>query len=184
MKNSIKILAALAVIGFSGNAMAQNSATATGTANATIIKPISFHVPATATGQYLLFGNIIGSSTGGTVTEAGGTNTFSNANLNPGVNTGVVKDANFEVDGQPNANIDIWHNAVAAGLPAGFTLVLNGAGPEAVGTTQADDPAGSLDATLDGTGKYTFAVGGTLTVPANAGSGVISTTWTQVACYE
>ncbi len=185
MKNSIKILAALAVLGFAGNAFAQASATATGTANATIIKPITItpSSPRTnVTPGTLDFGTIIGSASGGTVTEAGGSNTYSDASLQPNT-PGHIQDAYFTVTGQASSNIDIWWGgAFSPAMPAGFTLTLNvlSTSTGTMGTSEAT----SADATLDGSGNYILRIGGALVVPANAAPQSISSTWQQTVAYE
>jgi hypothetical protein len=165
MKNSIKLLAALAVIGFAGTASAQNSAQATGTANATVIAPIAI-----IANQALDFGNIVSTVAGGTVSETNGTPNYA-GDAGSALSTaqaGTIEDATFTVTGQANYTFATSANAVS-GLPAGYSVAL-------VGATNA-----SL--TLVG-GTNTFHVSGTLTVPAAAAAANITGTWTETASYN
>ncbi len=113
MKNSIKLLAALAVIGFAGTASAQNTATATGTANATVIAPIAI-----IANQALDFGNIVSTVAGGTVSETNGTPNYA-GDAGSALSTaqaGTIEDATFTVTGQANYTFATSANAVS-GLP-------------------------------------------------------------------
>ena len=170
MKKSIMVAAALIVAGFAGNAFAQNSATANGTANATIIAPISISSPEN-NGGALDFGNIVSTSNGGTVSESGGNDNYTgDAGSNPGANNaGTIQDAVFDVTGADNAYF-AYSSSSVTGLPAGFSVSLTG--------------ADNLSAQLSNTGTYTITVGGTLTVPANAGAQNVSGTWTETAQYN
>lgn len=170
MKKSIMMAAALVVAGFTGNAFAQNQATATGTANATIIRPVSFGQ--TEDGGTINFGNIVSTVAGGNVVRPGdGTENYAGDNgSDPGAgNYGSRNDATFQIQGEPNANIG-WSAGAITGLPAGFSLTLSAS---ATGT-----------GTLDGTGNHMITVGGTLAVPANAAPGTVSGSWTETAQYN
>jgi hypothetical protein len=67
MKNSLKALVVVAILAVAGLANAQNSASATATANATVVCPISIH-----NNTNLEFGTITNSASGGTVVVGNG----------------------------------------------------------------------------------------------------------------
>jgi len=165
MKNTIKILAALAVIGFAGTASAQNTATATGTANATVISPIAI-----TANQYLDFGNIVSTVAGGTVSETNGTPNYAG---DPGsalsaAQAGTIEDATFTVTGQ-----------------AGYTFNTSATSVVCVPNTYHVSLVGATNASLTLTGgTNTFHVSGTLTVPAAAAAGNVTGTWTETASYN
>ena len=168
MKKSIIAAAAFVLIGFAGNAFAQNSATANGTANATVISPITI----SANPGDLEFGNIVSTTGGGNVTENGGSDTYANAGQDPGAgNYGLIHDAKFDVTGNVGSSFNYSSSALSlttSPVTAGFSLVLNGAngGP-----------------TVILAGGNTITVGGTLTVPGNSGAVAVSGTWVETAAY-
>ncbi len=175
MKNSIKALAVLLTLGFAGTAFAQAPAVVGyGTANATVITPISI-----TPGTQLNFGNLIGGT--GTVYENKGV--MSPAQQNVG---GVTPtDQVFHVAGQAGYSFNMSGltsctiNRVGGGGSRTVTLIYDGSWSAAlVGmTTQAtagNDPGGfgqlNPNATLDGNGDYWIQVGGSVsTVGAVAG---------------
>ena len=167
MKKSIIAAAAFVLIGFAGNAFAQNSATANGTANATVISPIAI----SANPGDLEFGNIVSTTGGGNVTESGGTDSYA-PGQDPGAgNYATIHDAVFTVTGNVGSSFNYSSSAVSlttSPVMAGFSLVLNGAngGP-----------------TVILAGGNTITVGGTLTVPGNSGAVAVSGTWVETAAY-
>jgi hypothetical protein len=165
MKNTIKILAAFAVLGFAGTASAQNTAQATGTANATVISPIAI-----TANQALDFGNIVSTVAGGTISETNGTPNYSGDNgsaLSP-AQAGTIEDATFTVTGQAGYTFNTTATTPVC-VPNTYHVALVGAA------------IGSL--TLAG-GTNTFHVSGTLTVPAAAAAGTVTGTWTETASYN
>jgi len=164
MKHSIKLFAAIAVLGLAGTASAQNSANAIGTANATIIAPITLRAT-----HALNFGNIVAGN--GTVTELGGSNTYNPLSLTPGTQIGTPSDATFAVTGQPAFNFAIT-------TPAG-TTVTDGT------TTLNVDLLSAAAGTLDGTGNATVTVSGTLHDLSTATTAHTYTgTWSETVAYN
>jgi hypothetical protein len=167
MKNSIKALAALAVLGFSGTAFATGGPTNTATSNAsaTVVMPIKL----TETGS-LSFGNIVGSVSGGTVVDNGtyGTNTYSNG-TNPGSagNAGTVSVPSWQATGQPSWTFQITGSSgtftVTDGNNDNMTVTL----PVLPGGTGSTSTA-SVGLALDNTGQYSWTTNGaSLAVGAN-----------------
>jgi len=170
----------LAAPALAAPALAQNSATANGTASGKIVRGISI----VADNAGLDFGNIVGTFVG-TVAEAGGMNTFSNTENDPGANTGIVQDATFTVSGEPGLYFSI-------STPATVTI-MHGATPLTVDLTNLS-PAmhnwNQLNSAQDVpeigamAGQYLFNIGGTLHMTATAGPGVYTTTWNEDVQYQ
>jgi hypothetical protein len=167
MKNSIKLLAAIAMFGFAGTASAQSSATATATASATIICPI--HIVKNAD---LNFGNVVaGTGTATIAATSGATDVYSNPQLNPGpTNLGTQTPASFTVTGQSGYTYSRIQSAVTGAIAA--NLVLNNVPAVAPAT------AGTLTGGTD-----TFYVGGVLTVTGLA-AGNYTGTFDETVAYN
>jgi len=97
MKNSLKALVVVAILAIAGMANAQNSASATATANATVVCPIAIHDITN-----LEFGTITNSATGGSVTvPAYGSASYSGVVATTGAHAGPTPhSANFGISGQ------------------------------------------------------------------------------------
>jgi len=97
MKNSLKALVVVAILAIAGMANAQNSASATATANATIVCPIAI-----VNTTNLEFGTITNSATGGTVVvPPTGSATYTGVVATTGSNAGPAPhSANFNISGQ------------------------------------------------------------------------------------
>jgi hypothetical protein len=92
MKNSMKALVVLTILAFAGMANAQNSASATGTANATIVCGIKL-TPGT-----IAFGKLV-SGTGTITMDNTGVMAYG-GNTNPGTQGGSTSPATWSVTGQ------------------------------------------------------------------------------------
>jgi len=89
MKNSLKALVVVAILAIAGMANAQNSASATATANATVVCPISI-----ADVTNLEFGTITNSATGGTLVVApDNSTTYTNVAATTGSHAGATPHA-------------------------------------------------------------------------------------------
>ncbi len=143
------------VIGFAANVSAQSTASAS--ASATIISPITI----TKTID-LDFGNVAASGAAGTVVidPAGARTTTGGASLP--VLTGTVSSASFDVAGQA-----LYTYAIT--LPAAAITISNGANNMTVGTFTSTPTA---TGTLDAGGTQTVTVGATLNVGASQASGL------------
>jgi spore coat protein U-like protein len=181
MKKSFMLLA-VAFLAFAGSAFAQNSATGTATASARIIAPISI----TKCGD-LSFGNIIGSTAGGTVTVAstqGGTTTATYSdptNMKPGNQVGTISNACFCVHGEQgfsytetqSSPITVTNGAACSGVGCSNTMSIALLPPQVSGGQWA---IGSNDGDAGTSGEASenetncFNVGGTLTVGPTNGS--------------
>jgi hypothetical protein len=168
MKSVLRITAAgvaLATLGFASNASA---ATASATAQAEILEPLT--VTLDAGDPRLDFGTIaLNATTGGTVA-------LTPANVRTCAATltcvGTTATPNFDIQGGAN-------RAVSIALVAG-TISLTGPGaPMSVALTTS-----SAGLTLSGTGTGTFDVGGTLTVGNNQAAGVYTGTLNVVVLYS
>jgi len=173
MKNTIKALAVLAILGFSGSAFAQSSATANGNASGYVIYPIKI----TTNQANIQFGNIV-NGTAGTVTEANGSDGYAPTSLSPGSsagNHGTISDASFTIGGWGGQTF-AWsltdNGAGSAGLTiSNYVATSNsGAGINGIGTS-------------GGTG--TIGEGSTITVGATANltSGVPEGTFLYTAAF-
>lgn len=120
MKNSLKALVVVALLAFAGMANAQNSASATATANATIVCPISITNYAN-----LEFGTITNSSTGGTVVVPSmGSTVYTGVAATTGTHAGAAPHAaGFTVGGQGDFGYSI---------AATITTVMSGGSGSAV----------------------------------------------------
>jgi hypothetical protein len=156
---------------FSANVFGQSSATATATA--TIVTPISI-----ANAGDMNFGNIaVSSSAGGTVVLApAGTRTTTGSVTLPAT-TGTFSAAHFNVTGNPNYSYAIT-------LPSTPTTVTYAATNTMTVNVFTSDPTPT--GLLDGTGKQTINVGATLNVSAAqaAGTYVSGTPFTVSVNYN
>ncbi len=167
MKNSIKLLAAISILGFAGTAMAQNTNTATGTANANIITPISVNTD----NATLNFGNIVSPQVAGDVVRPGdGTETYS-AGEDPGANNyGTRGDATFVVNGDGSSQF---------GVTMGSVTYVTGVWGSSTFTPQ--DISGTYNLV---SGTKSLISGGTMHVAAGQTPGSYSATWTITAAYN
>ncbi|PCI06504.1 MAG: hypothetical protein COB81_00350 [Flavobacteriaceae bacterium] len=167
------------VVGFSNNAMAQNTATVSNDAFATIIAPITI-----AKGQALNFGAIIkGAGTVILSTEGVRTNDYSAfAGEAAGNQSGTVTAGTFDVTGENNYTYAIT-------LPGDVILteVIDGTATMTVNAfnckTATDADAG-LDGTLNSSGADVITVGAKLAVSATQASGVYSGTFDVTVAYN
>jgi hypothetical protein len=149
MKKLTILIALLLVVGFSTNAFAQ--ATATASTTATIVAPIGI-----TKSVDMDFGNVATSSSAGTVQLAttGVRTAGGGATLPP--TTGTVTAASFAVTGSGSYTYSI-------SLPVGSITLNNGANTVTVGTfVSSPTPTGTLSS-----GSQTLIVGATLNVPAS-----------------
>ena len=163
MKRILLAASALLAVAAASSAMADsvNGASATGTAGVTIFTPITV----TQT-QGLDFGAITSGASGSvSIAQANGTRSVSGGVGAIAVNVG--KAGAFAVNGQSNAAI----NVVVGGTITGF----------AGGITGSTLPS-TLPSVLNGT-SATFAVGGTLNIPANTLAGAYKGTYTVAVNY-
>jgi Mat/Ecp fimbriae major subunit len=180
MKNSFKLFAAaLAFVGFANVATAQNSASATGTATARIIEPISI----SATDGILKFGNIVSSPEGGTVTVTGNGSVSYNGvvALTGWWNTSqsgsqATGPAGFTVSGEP-----YFHYLTS--YPSSVVMT-SGESNTMTCTLSAPTHAVLDQAIISNVGYDTFNMGGTLTVAADQPNGSYSGTFTVTVWYE
>ena len=162
MKNRNKVfLAAIVMIGFATSANAQ--ATASSSASATIVTPISI-----VNNTGMNFGNIaVQTGTGGTVALSAAASASRVAGGAGGVTlpnvTGTVTSAKFTVSGTANYTYTIT-------LPSSAVTLSSGSN-----TMDATSFINSTAGTLSGTGSEVFYVGATLTVAAAQGAGTYTT---------
>ncbi|MDB5000297.1 MAG: YapH protein [Mucilaginibacter sp.] len=156
-KFTILFAVSLFMIGFASTSYAQTDVkTATATANATIITPIAITKV-----NDLNFGNIVATTTGGTVVlTPAGARTEAGVQL-PAV-TGTVSAASFTVTGQDGY-------AYSVTLPADGYAIKTGTGT-ATETMTLTSFISNTTGTLTG-GTETLSVGATLNVVANQAAG-------------
>src|SRR5436305_1374942 len=97
-KMSCRVLIALGFVASAGGAMAQSSATATGTATANVIRPITI-----VASRNLAFGNVVPGASIGTLTVAAtsaGGQSIGGGVTQPGGQKGTVSSAQFDVAGE------------------------------------------------------------------------------------
>jgi len=165
MKNSIKTLAVLALVGFAGTAFAQNNASTTGTASGSLIAPITL-VQTTP----MTFGNAVAGVAGTIGTPGEGSLAGFSTGLNPGTQGGTQGDAVFTVGGNGNFTFAITTPATATvgGSATGVTSIALGS-----------NATGALSG-----GSATFHVWGLATVTAASVAGNITGTWTEAVAYN
>lgn len=147
---------AIAVTGFSAAAIAQNN-TATATASATIITPITI-----ARLADMNFGNVVSNTTGGTIVlSPAGTRTANGVQLP--ATFGTIAAASFKVDGQAGY-------AYSVILPQTAYEITTGTGGETEVMTLTNFTSDSTGFVTGGT--QTLNVGATLNVVANQSAGL------------
>ncbi|MCX7255760.1 MAG: DUF4402 domain-containing protein [Polaromonas sp.] len=174
-----KLALAIGALVMAGGTMAQSTASADGTANATVVKPIGI-----TAGVTLEFGKVI--STAHTVTIApAGTRTDSITNTNA---KGSLRAATFAVTGEPNFSYTIT-------LPSTLQLDTLTSGTVTTMTTDtftvAQGTNGSVAGTgtgavgtLSGTGTGDLNVGAMLHVNANQVAGSYTKTYSVIVAYN
>lgn len=170
MMKKIVLVAALAAGLASGTAHAAggNTATANGTANATVIGPLAI---THNSGAALSFGSFT-AGTGGTVavTAAGAVTASGDVGMLTGVNASA--DA-FTVIGTAN-------RAFGIAASTGNTVTTGGATP----ATMAFTVAPGTSAALNASGTYAMSVGGTLTVASGQAAGAYTGTYAVTVTYQ
>lgn len=170
-----KLTLAIGALVMAGGAMAQSTATATGTANATVVQPIAI-----AAGNTLEFGKVISTAHTVTVSPAGTrTDSITNTNVK-----GTVRNATFAVTGEPNFTYSIT-------LPVSFQIDTLSPGTNTSMTVNAftvaqgtkGNVAGTIG-TLDGTGNGDLNVGATLNVTASQAAGSYTSTYPVTVTYN
>lgn len=147
---------------------AGNTATATGTANATVVAPLQItHTNGAAIG----FGAFT-AGTGGTitVTQAGARSATGDVSLLSG---GTVAADGFTVSGAGNRAFNIATSASS-------TVSTGGATPATMALALSAPATGTLSAG----GTFALRVGGTLTVAANQAAGSYTGTYTVTVTYQ
>jgi hypothetical protein len=165
----------LALLALAIGAAAQaGAASNTASASATVITPINV----TSTGS-LAFGKIAASATPGSITiSTSGTRSNSGGATGSGT-TSAIK---FDITGEPSSTYTIDTAATTANLTSGsdtmaLALVSDFTGAGATTGAQATG-------TLDGTGKQSLYVGGTLTVGASQAAGAYTGTVSVAVAYN
>lgn len=160
MKRITKFFAlSIVMVIFAANSYGQSTASATASATAIILTPISI-----TTVDNLSFGTIVPSTTqaGSVLLSPAGVTTLTNVTLHP---SGTVSPATFDVTGEPGLTYTI---AIA---PATVNIS-NGATTMSVSAFTSTPAVGVGSGLLDGTtGTETISVGALLTVGANQAPG-------------
>jgi hypothetical protein len=157
-----------------GAAAQAGAASTTATATATVITPIAV----TSTGS-LAFGKIAASASPGSITiSTNGTRSATGGATGSGTASAVT----FDVTGEATTTYTIDTSATTANLTSGsdtmaLALVSDFTGAGATAGAQSNG-------TLDGTGKQTLHVGGTLTVAANQPAGAYTGTVSVAVAYN
>lgn len=147
-------------------AQAATSASASNTASAIVITPITI-----ATTANLVFGTVQPKTTAGSVTvSASGTRTGSNVVLS---SMALGNAARFNITGYANANFTI-------ALPSSITLT----GPGTAMTLNSFTSSLGTSATISATGTATLGIGGTLAIAANQAPGVYSGSFSVTVNYQ
>lgn len=152
------VLALLGAFGVSGSALA---ASASGTANATVLAPIAI-----AAGQTLEFGTFAGNGAGTVVVSTAGARSFTGSVVGAG---GTVRQGQFSVTGTGAATFAITY--------PGSVNLTSGA------NTMALQVSGASTGTLS-SGSATVNVGGELTVAANQAAGSYTGTYSITVEYN
>lgn len=167
---TITFAAAIALGLAAGTAQAAtgNTASATGTANATVVGPLQI---THTTGAALSFGSFT-AGTGGTVTVS--TAGVAGVTGDVGLVTGSAASADaFTVTGTANRAFNIASST-------GNTVSSGGATPATMAFTVSTGASGTLNAA----GSYALAVGGTLNVASGQAPGAYTGSYTVTVTYQ
>ena len=177
-KMSCRLLIAIGFLAGATGALAQSSATATGNATATVIRPITL-----ASSVDLAFGNVVPSAAGGTLALTAASPAVPTATgiTQPGTQTGTVTAAVFDVGGEGAFTYTITLPASAATItgPSAATMTVDTFTSSAVAGT-----LGTLSGTSGNAGTQSFYVGGTLHVGSNQAPGAYTGTFSVTVAYN
>lgn len=181
MKNSIKTLAVIALLAIAGNAFGQTSASASATANATIICPMTLTQVAD-----LYFGTLISGATAGTLTvNPNGTNDGGTGGVSLYHGTMIHNEpsaARFTVGGQGGYHYHVDGTVIDPWMTNGNTDPT----PLGPGTVlfNSDAAADPILPAGDGCVQQTLNVGGTYSLPASATPGTYTKTFYVTVHYN
>lgn len=165
----------IATLALSAPAMAQTTASTTGTGTITVIRPLAITKNAD-----LKFGSVVRPSTGsGTVVvSAAGTRSVTGTVV--GLNSGdTPQAAQFTVDGEGGQSVSVT-------IPATFSMA-NGADSLTVTTSNnltGSAAAQTLSNALGAAGNLVFKVGGTVPVASTTNTGLYTGSFTVAAAYN
>jgi spore coat protein U-like protein len=171
-KMARRMAVVLGLVAASSGAWAQSSATGTANATATVVRPIAVTAPVD-----LAFGNVVPSSSAGTLTLTAAASTVATAALGatqPGTQAGTVTAARFDVTGEAAFTYSIV-------LPAGASTIN---GPSSATMTVDTFTSNIASGTLSGLGAQSFYVGGKLHVGANQAAGSYTGTFDVIVAYN
>ena len=178
-KYSRRLLIAAGLVVSATGAFAQSSATATGNATATVVRPITL-----ANATDLAFGNVVPSGALGTLVVAASsgtpTQTPSGGVSQPGTQVGTITAAKFNVGGEGGFLYTIT-------LPSSASTISDGASHTMSVDTFTSDivvTAGALSGAIGSAGTQSFYVGGTLHVAANQVAGNYTGTFSVTVAYN
>lgn len=177
-KISRRVLIAFGLVASATGAMAQSSATATGNATATVIRPITL-----ASSVDLAFGSVVPSGAAGTLALTAASPAVPTAVgvTQPGTQAGAVTAAVFDVGGEGSFTYSITLPAAPATItgPAAATMTVDTFTKSAVAGV-----LGTLSGAAGAAGAQSFYVGGTLHVGANQAPGSYSGTFSVTVAYN
>lgn len=167
--------AALAVVAFAAPALAQSTASTTGTGSITVIRPLTVTKNAD-----LKLGTVVrpASGSGTVVVSAAGVRSVTGGVV--GLSSGdTPQAAQFTVDGEGGQSVSVT-------VPATFTMA-NGSDTLTVTTNNnlsGSAAAQTLSNATGAAGSLSFKVGGTVPVASTAPTGVYTGTFTVSAAYN
>jgi hypothetical protein len=156
--------AGVAIISAMGMANSANAATASATADAVILAPLTV-----TNTDNLDFGTVAVNGAGTVAVSSGGTRTCS-ANL---VCSGTPSAAAFTVAGAASVNVSIGYQNITTLTSGANSMVLSNLSNSAGGTLA-----------LNGSGAGAFTVGGDLAVAANQAAGTYQGSFQVVVLYQ
>ena len=163
---------ALAIGAMAMSSLAVDAQSATGTANAKVVTPISI-----AAVDTLEFGNILAGAGGTVAIAANGTPTLTTV-TRPGTQSGTVRAASFTVTGEATFTYAIT-------LPADSVVTLSdGASHTMAVDSFVSSPTVAAGGTIGGGGTQTLSVGATLTVGASQTAGTYQGTYDVTVAYN
>lgn len=176
-----KLALAIGALVMAGGAMAQSTATAMGTANATIINPITVAESAT-----LEFGNVVAGA-GTVIIATTNIRTDSTSALTPGAQMGAYRAAGFNVTGEGDFTYDITlpaNGTVTLSDGATHTMSVNDFTVASSGTGTVSGTPGAFTGQLAAGGTGNLNVGATLVVSAGQVSGTYTGTYLVTVAYN
>jgi len=173
-----RLLIAAGLLAGATGALAQSSATASGNATATVIRPITL-----VSSTDLAFGSVVPGAAAGTLALTAASPAVPTATgiTQPGTQAGTVTAAVFDVGGEGSFTYSITLPAAAATINGPLTATMT---VDTFTKSAVAGVLGTLSGAAGAAGTQSFYVGGTLHVGANQAPGNYTGTFSVTVAYN